>query len=477
MITSNVRFGACAAALAMALVLTGCTASSGGGGGSGDEDAAPGDTQSPSDTDDGNPGETPTPDGKTPPDAGPTPDDVVVVDTPQPEDGGTPTADLPVINDSGIPCCDLIDCITGFACNPASCSCQPAPEDGSCYAFSSSGCAEGFWCEPVEDEPTTGQLLGKCVEATGDAPEGAPCGPGFGSCGQGLICVDWDGSGQACRPYCDPDQTIPTGAGACSDGFACMQLPVDDGQGNVTGVTDYGICVSSCTPWVGMAASGCAENHWCLPFFYNPTGGSCVPADGAAGPGAYCDNQTATTACAPGYVCLPMPSGTSCQTLCYPQAAEGQPGATCATTAGCVQLVSNNPDGSIAMLEIGICVSGCDFHAGIPCPNSSESCVPGELVELEFDTCMAPPPFYSQWPMAEFDLCPTEAEVGLFCGPNSVCLEIAELGGPGLRCYDLCIESAGSYNQSNHPDCRRNTALCIEAFGPGLGFGLCGPDG
>ena len=230
--------------------------------------------------------------------------------------------------------------------------------------------------------------------------------------------------------------------------------------------------------WLNPALTGCQPTEWCAPFNFNAHAGACVQTTGEAHAGDPCGGPAPgpATTCGPGLICLGDATGGSCSVICDPDAPPGSPGATCAGADACAGLQINNPDGTTFPLDLGSCIAACDFHLGVSCSDELLSCSPGELFVLEFDVCLTPPEHLPEWPLPEFEICPPPSEPGQLCGPNSVCLEADFLGGPGLRCYDLCIASAGPIGAPDHPDCRRDTALCMEAFAEDLGFGLCGPD-
>ena len=371
-------------------------------------------------------------------------------------------------------CCTDEECAAdGLVCDPSVCECVPGL-GSECPAFleEEDPCIEGTWCEPTEESPESGDMLGECAPADGTLGQFNVCGADFGQCMPGLGCVDTTADYQACFVYCDPDASHEGDPGLCLDeGQICSVVPETQEDGSIIGAPDYGYCQAGCIPWLAPTLTDCAETEWCAPLNLNANAGACVPIAGDGHAGDACGDLTGV-ACGAGMICL----GGECTFLCDVAAPPGTPGATCKPTEACGGLQLNNPDGTTWPIEVGACLDSCDFHLDVPCAAEEMSCSPGELFAADSDICVTPPDYMPEWPMPEFEPCPVEAEQGTLCGPNSVCLVAEFVGGPGIRCYDLCIESAGPLEQANHPDCRRDTALCMDVFAAGSGFGLCGPD-
>ena len=326
------------------------------------------------------------------------------------------------------------------------------------------------------------QVAGICVTAIGDAPEGEACGDGIAECAAGLECITED-DGAFCRAFCDPQGT--EAPAACGGGYVCLQLPLEDASENIVGFTPFGYCLPSCDTWISQEKSGCAEGEYCAPYLYNSDGGVCQVDDGLAGEGQPCGDGTPETTCQAGLMCVGTASGPECSLLCDPEAEPGDDGDTCAETQTCGGLQSNNPDGTSVQLDLGTCLDSCDFHQKVQCTDETLSCSPGELFGIPADVCITPNEGYESWPLDEFAICPETATQGQLCGPNSACFpDYWGLTGQGiseiLYCFDICIGDAGTFYQSNHPDCRRETAVCDPELFLEDGFseiGVCGADG
>lgn len=228
-----------------------------------------------------------------------------------------------------LPTCDQDgDCRTGYACVVGVCR-PPAGVEVDCEE--DSDCAIGL-CE-------AGLCSAYCTTHA-DCPETLYCDdPGDGS----MVCLADDCSGGVCLRWCLSHDDCAEGTYCVeteSDGLRCALTPADDGPGTLG---------HSC------AVSSCATAHVCHTRFEGDME-------------AYCTRDcTATTDCAPGFICQADSTGTArclkrrfCDTCLF----DGQ----CSfANEKCV-----SADPAVSPGE-AYCSTICDFDANDPgCPPDSE---------------------------------------------------------------------------------------------------------
>jgi len=295
-------------------------------------------------------------------------------------------------------------------------SCQPAPVP--CDAFTTStACQATEWCMPDTRDAATGAMTGICAP-TGTVNAGESCTAA--NCSDGNVCIGTGDNTAECFPACDP-QSATTNLGACADSTdLCQTLTYTSG-----GDTDWGICYATCTPWT--TPSGCDAAQWCAPEA-RATDGTWTGLCYDNGTGTVAEGDSCQTAeCAAGSVCVGTSDTTSdCRTFCDPKATSGA--GTCAdSTRIC--------DGFLADADWGLCSPGV---AGAP--------------------------------LAEFATCPAGTEYEM-CASTAMCLDLPGFT-EGLQCIELCKTANGAFGTTNHPDCTRPTATCVQKFQTPT-FGLC----
>ncbi len=226
-----------------------------------------------------------------------------------------------------------------------------ASPGGPCNPVSQTGCALGFKCAYILDDPGTGARHVGCAPdgttAIGDACTDAVVAGETDSCAAGGDCYR-----DTCHEICT------TVSDTCTDG-TCVTF--SDGMG---GLAPIEICLADCDPLV----QDCPAGEGC---YLVTTGAICV----GAGTSAPDDPCFTANGCLPGNVCLGSSmGGYFCMPLCGPWMdcldAMGNP-----TTCACGDVVACGPDeicfpigdgtGGVLHDIAGVCV--LDSEAGGTC--------------------------------------------------------------------------------------------------------------
>jgi len=319
-------------------------------------------------------------------------------------------------------------------CDGAEWLCGALPgQSGTCLPADCSGyfdddfgaCGPDATCLPTLDESNV------CVP-DGPDDEGDTCGT-HDECGHGLLCIDNFCAYGTCSA--DSNQV------SCAPGINCIPWTV--------GVSDLSVgnCASDCLAFTDV---GCEDHEWCFPLANTPDGlpvdGYCVASGGTAFEGMKCDLDP--NACVDGTICVVSPENSepTCEILCTPTAAAGEPG-SCDPGRGCSPLFMVNEWGEVVeVMDYGSCIPACTpwvshFESGC---SSNNWCQP-MLFNSHAGECKG---FFGE--LNEGDDCTevgaaNSCSEGLFClgfmtplGMDGTCHRLCDVdGGPG----DTCAES------------------------------------
>lgn len=235
-----------------------------------------------------------------------------------------------------------------------------------CDSYATTGCRDGFSCQPIADLAFSQTTSWACVPAAaGVVAAGAECRPGIDVCESGFHCAAVAGFGtlvasEAAAPTrCVRACNVAVFGWDCGAGRRCVLTPG----------SPRGTCVEECDPFPRASTGyGCdAPDSTCHPLLGG--GGACVPASPELGPGDACAPDRSFGGCADGGYCVDLrPGGTapSCHVLCDPFADE----------PGCVDGEVCNPrpllDGHGG---IGVCDPAPTARSvGSPCDAPGRAC-------------------------------------------------------------------------------------------------------
>jgi hypothetical protein len=233
------------------------------------------------------------------PDAGASPDAVVVMTDAFRDDAPVPGADAFMGPDAFVPGVDAFTPPTDAFTPPtdaASSSCSESP----CRILAPQcGCAAGESCYP------SGAT--RVCAVSGTRLEGSGC-TGVSDCATGMGCVNFSSSaatpGNMCSRVCNTDAD-------CASGAVCIHT-IDDGLGGT--VPGLRFCSRVCTP---SPSTGCAPNLACT-IFREGSGlmryfTDCAGPVGTGRQGAACVDDTD---CAAGFGCADPGTGLQCLSWC-----------------------------------------------------------------------------------------------------------------------------------------------------------------
>jgi hypothetical protein len=256
--------------------------------------------------------------------------------------------------DGGVPCFNDCDCPFDQGCFVGQCSANLRQRTNLC-CFAPECVPPGDFCELPGGGSSTcqGVIDGGIADGGGDAgppdagaptPVGAPCMPGFGSCGAIGFCIDESQGfpGGYCSQTCSMGMMCPSAAACFDVGMSsicldeCM-MPSDCrlGYGCVRlGLNPQPVCwpipPSSMNPNGSPVGSACMGDNDCM------SGLQCVRVPGGGFPDGYCSKVY----CDP--VTNPCPSGSDCYafpglfSLCLEQCPSGGSQSTCRTGYYCL---------------------------------------------------------------------------------------------------------------------------------------------
>lgn len=298
-------------------------------------------------------------------------------------------------------------------------------QDGYCVPSQCTGyfdndfdaCGPDATCLPLVNGQNT------CVP-DGPDDEGDSCGV-HNECAHGLLCIDNLCSYGTCSV--DSNQ-IP-----CADGVSCLAWTVGVDELSV------GNCAAECTVFTD---EGCEDDEWCFPLANipeaGPIDGYCVPSDGYALPGVFCDLDP--NSCVDGTMCVLSPDNekATCENLCYPSAPDGEPG-SCSPGRGCSPLFMVNELGELVeIMDYGSCIPSCTpwTEPGLSGCGGGSWCEP-MLFNSHAGECKG-----VIGELNEGDDC---TEVGLqnSCGPGLFCLGFMTPAGMDGECHLLCDTDGG----------------------------------
>ncbi len=281
----------------------------------------------------------------------------------------------------------------------------------------------------------------------------------------GILGACGDDDGRTNDAGTDATIDAPSAADAGDDGGMTTDAGRDAGTIMADGGMDAGTVLADAGtdafdgPCIPFTATGCDEGSWCEPN-EDPSTGTCIVA-GDGEEGGAC---TETNECGVRMICvLSAPDAGTCESICNPNATPGTPTNTCEDGDRCANL-----RGAGGPLPVGICQPSCDYDAGTACRDSALSCAPAELVSSDHDLCLMAPDVPAG---GDCDLA-TIPHLRL-CAGDRICLDRPDFL-PGNLCYQVCRESVGTLNATNHPDCAAPTQEC-RRFGVGLGACLPTP--
>jgi hypothetical protein len=280
-----------------------------------------------------------------------------------------------------------------------------------------------------------------------------------------LACVSIGGFALGCESTDDGAATAGSGnngSGAASAGGggsgAAGGMGATGGAGGSGGAGGALVCVPFGDP------DGCGAGDWCKPSDTDIASGACV----ADGPGTQIEGQDcfeAGNVCGPELVCLAVDADESyCARVCDPGAAVAEPG-HCGASYACREQLDGEPPVALAW---GACAETCEYGQGnVDCMGFGGTCVNPVLFGDDNGTCAAVAG------LDEFADC-TNAGVPEFdvCAESSLCLQIDQIAGPYVACYDMCATALGAFGTTQHPNCRRSTAVCTQLFQSDE-FGVC----
>lgn len=292
----------------------------------------------------------------------------------------------------------------------------------ACGTAPQCGCDDGQNCTIVD--PTNGETA--CVKA-GDVGPYAPCGETADECQVGYACV-----AGVCKELCaGPDGDV------CGEGESdrCVQVTVAGEE-----APGFFICQRTCDPVEPthhtQTFTPCGDDANCIP---GPNGRSaCIGSVPSGVEGASCEGDEGPdpAACAPGYACVVLPEGATCQQSC------ALIGNDCDAGKSCVPYAEQL---GAADIEIGYC-KGCEVPAGSDCdPVAQCGCSAGEMCSIiDFETgkttCLA------AGDVPEGGEC-TMGAVGE-CAPGLDCMLWYETG----TCSRFCNEDADCPNPNGGCD-------------------------
>lgn len=195
-------------------------------------------------------------------------------------------------------------------------------------------------CDPAVPTscPATQTCYVDCANQLGHCVQGGTKGPGElcndnTDCAPGTQCFDFNcpSTTRVCLKFCAGDDVCAAssnsaGTSTCRDPVLCPAM------------TTYKTCGIPCDPR-GTATSGCPSGLNCF-LFADPAGGadspscSCPAATRVGTDGVTC---SASSDCAPGFICDQMTGGQFCRRLCKMGSAGDCPGGT-----NCAALVNNS---------------------------------------------------------------------------------------------------------------------------------------
>ena len=281
-----------------------------------------------------------------------------------------------------------------------------------------SACGPDATCLPLVNGKNT------CVP-DGPDDEGDSCGV-HNECAHGLLCIDNECAYGTCSA--DTNQ-VP-----CADGVSCLAWTVGVDELSV------GNCAAECTVFLD---DGCPEDEWCFPLANTPEEGPidgyCVPSDGYAVEGVFCDLDP--NSCVDGTICVQSPDEEkpTCEPLCSLSVALGEPG-SCAPGRGCSPLFMVNELGQVVeVMDYGSCIPSCTpwTDPGLSGCGGDKWCQP-MLFNSHAGECKG---VFGE--LEEGDDC---TEVGLqnSCGVGLFCLgTMTQLGMDG-ECHRLCDTDGGA---------------------------------
>jgi len=186
--------------------------------------------------------------------------------------------------------------------------------------------------------PATQTCYVNCTSRMGECVPGGTKGPGQSctsnnDCAPGTQCFDFNcpTTTRVCLKFCAGDDACtamsgPGGVSTCRDPVLCPDM------------TTYKTCGFACDPR-GTATVGCPAGLNCF-LFADPAGGEDSPSCGCPAPTRVGTDGTACTAssdCAPGFICDQMTGGLFCRRLCKMGSA-----GDCSGTTTCTALANNS---------------------------------------------------------------------------------------------------------------------------------------
>ncbi|MBI5486899.1 MAG: hypothetical protein HY905_06175 [Deltaproteobacteria bacterium] len=335
--------------------------------------------------------------------------------------------------DPGSGCSGAAECVPVFDHTADN---RPGVCASPCGPFSSGECGPESRCDPAFSSISGTITAWVCTPLAAGVPVvglGGPCDadPADGledQCDEGLWCrgdLPFDSAGR-CVQHCDFTLRSDAGLATC---------PATDPAPTCapTGVTGFGMCLPTCTPFfpgVAYSEGGVSNERWrgngctqddatghyaaCIPFLTTGANDVVMEADGPPDLSAYC---------APRAV-----------------AAAGDFGAECSSDDDC------NPDAfCVPMDGAARCAKLCQPFSGA----AESDCAPGlvcfNTAEQAYGFCVQP-----QLPAAEADSC-TAGQSGLACAADDTfCLELT----PGsAQCVRLCKRELNDPVTYENPGC------------------------
>ena len=314
-----------------------------------------------------------------------------------------------------------------------------------------SACGPDATCLPLVSSKNT------CVP-DGPDDEGEACAL-HNECGHGLLCIDNVCSFGEC--------SVDSNEMSCGGAGECLAWTVGVAELSV------GNCAAECTVFTD---EGCELDEWCFPLANTPSEGPvdgyCVPSDGYALEGIECDLDP--NSCVDGTMCVLSPDNekATCEPLCSPSAAAGQPG-SCSLGRGCSPLFLQNEFAEVVeVMDYGSCIPSCTPWVDAPLSGcGGDSWCQPMLFNSHAGECKG---VLGQ--LEEGDAC---TEVGLqnSCGVGLFCFGFMTPAGMDGTCHRLCDTDGGA------GDTCADDQLCdpIEFTGADdkafeIAVGLCIPD-